>query len=216
MTYRADRDQRDLRSEDVDDMHLLVSPEARRKGVQLVWRCQIPHDIPVPASTVRQVLLNLVLNACQASPRDGWTSVAITTDQVRLRTGREDMGQDFRYGPPRYCHGNAVLPAPIGEGGGLGLWMTNRLVRECGGEVSVETGVQGWGPVDGQNPAGERADSAEECVMSLENRTLALVEDDPIMGESLVQRLEIEGATVHWWRSADAARSRAGFDAPTR
>ena len=32
--------------------------------------------------------------------------------------------------------------------------------------------------------------------MSLENRTLALIEDDPIMGESLVQRLELEGATV--------------------
>jgi DNA-binding NtrC family response regulator len=41
--------------------------------------------------------------------------------------------------------------------------------------------------------------------MSLENRNLALVEDDPIMGESLVQRLKLEGARVHWWRTgADA------------
>jgi DNA-binding NtrC family response regulator len=43
--------------------------------------------------------------------------------------------------------------------------------------------------------------------MSLENRTLALIEDDPIMGESLVQRLELEGARVRWWRTcADALR----------
>lgn len=41
--------------------------------------------------------------------------------------------------------------------------------------------------------------------MSLERRTLALIEDDPIMGESLVQRLELEGATVHWWRRAEDA-----------
>jgi DNA-binding NtrC family response regulator len=41
--------------------------------------------------------------------------------------------------------------------------------------------------------------------MSLENRSLALVEDDPIMGESLVQRLRLEGAKVSWWRTgADA------------
>ena len=59
MSYRADRDDRDLRPEDIDDLKLLISPEARRKGVQLVWRCQIPHDVPVPASTVRQIILNL-------------------------------------------------------------------------------------------------------------------------------------------------------------
>jgi DNA-binding NtrC family response regulator len=38
--------------------------------------------------------------------------------------------------------------------------------------------------------------------MSLENRSFALIEDDPIMGESLVQRLQLEGARVHWWRTA--------------
>jgi DNA-binding NtrC family response regulator len=43
--------------------------------------------------------------------------------------------------------------------------------------------------------------------MSLENRTLGLIEDDPIMGESLVQRLQLEGASVRWWRTcADALR----------
>ena len=43
--------------------------------------------------------------------------------------------------------------------------------------------------------------------MSLENRTVGLIEDDPIMGESLVQRLQLEGASVRWWRTcADAMR----------
>jgi DNA-binding NtrC family response regulator len=31
------------------------------------------------------------------------------------------------------------------------------------------------------------------------------VEDDPIMGESLVQRLRLEGAGVEWWRSKSDA-----------
>ena len=38
--------------------------------------------------------------------------------------------------------------------------------------------------------------------MSLENRSFALIEDDLIMGESLMQRLRLEGAKVHWWRTA--------------
>jgi DNA-binding NtrC family response regulator len=36
--------------------------------------------------------------------------------------------------------------------------------------------------------------------MSLEHRRIAIVEDDPIMGESLFQRLTIEGGTVRWWK----------------
>ena len=34
----------------------------------------------------------------------------------------------------------------------------------------------------------------------LEGRRIVLVEDDEIMGASLVQRLELEGADVHWHR----------------
>jgi DNA-binding NtrC family response regulator len=34
---------------------------------------------------------------------------------------------------------------------------------------------------------------------------IGLVEDDPIMGESLVQRLRLEGYETHWWKSGEAA-----------
>ncbi len=43
--------------------------------------------------------------------------------------------------------------------------------------------------------------------MSLEGRVIGLVEDDPIMGESLVQSLTLEGSHVDWWRTGrDAMR----------
>lgn len=51
--------------------------------------------------------------------------------------------------------------------------------------------------------------------MSLEGRTIALVEDDPIMGESLVERLTLEGANVTWWptcKEAQAGLARAAPD----
>jgi DNA-binding NtrC family response regulator len=49
--------------------------------------------------------------------------------------------------------------------------------------------------------------------MSLENRNLALIEDDPIMGESLAQRLRLEGARVCWWRSgAEALKGLSAAD----
>jgi DNA-binding NtrC family response regulator len=52
--------------------------------------------------------------------------------------------------------------------------------------------------------------------VSLERRTIALIEDDPIMGESLAQRLRLEGAAVRWWKNgAEALSDCAGkmFDA---
>lgn len=41
--------------------------------------------------------------------------------------------------------------------------------------------------------------------MSLEGRSITLVEDDPIMGESLVDRLTLEGASVRWSRGCREA-----------
>jgi DNA-binding NtrC family response regulator len=41
--------------------------------------------------------------------------------------------------------------------------------------------------------------------MSLDHRVIALVEDDPIMGESLVQRLALEGTIVRWWKNGREA-----------
>ena len=41
--------------------------------------------------------------------------------------------------------------------------------------------------------------------MSLEGRVIGVVEDDPIMGESLIQSLSLEGATVAWWQTGKEA-----------
>lgn len=40
---------------------------------------------------------------------------------------------------------------------------------------------------------------------SLDRGLVAIIEDDPVMGESLVQRLELEGYSVNWWRSGGQA-----------
>ena len=42
---------------------------------------------------------------------------------------------------------------------------------------------------------------------------VGLIEDDPIMGESIVQRLRLEGWSVEWWKSGGEALSAAGFAA---
>ena len=45
---------------------------------------------------------------------------------------------------------------------------------------------------------------------SPDSKTLAIVEDDPIMGESLVQSLALEGHEVRWWKSGREALDALG------
>ena len=50
--------------------------------------------------------------------------------------------------------------------------------------------------------------------MSHEAPSIAIVEDDPIMGESLEQCLELAGYRVEWWRTGEEAL--AGMEALLR
>ena len=129
-----------LSHDDIEDLKLLISPEARRRGVLLQWRNELTGQVALPANTVRQIILNLVLNACQATPRDSWAAVSIveTADAIVLQV--EDAGPGMPAAAVAMLTGTADRPAPIGHGTGLGLWMTNRLVRELDGSVSVEQG----------------------------------------------------------------------------
>jgi signal transduction histidine kinase len=138
MSYRAERDDRNLNREDIEDLKLLISPEARRRNVILRWRNELSGQVSLPATAVRQIILNLVLNACQASPRDTWAaaSIADTLEAVVLEV--EDAGAGMPAAALAMLTGTSDRPAPIGKGTGLGLWMTNRLIRELKGSVSVE------------------------------------------------------------------------------
>lgn len=143
MSYRAERDDRLLKPEDIEDLRLLISPEARRRGVLLHWHNELTDEVALRATAMRQIILNLVLNACQASPRDAWASASIaqTSGAIVLRV--QDAGPGMPPAAVAMLTGAADRPAPIGKGTGLGLWMTNRLIRELDGNVSVGSGKGG-------------------------------------------------------------------------
>lgn len=145
LTYRVEPDGRFLRGEDIGDLELLILPEVRRRDISLQWHNALPAELPLPATPIRQIILNLVLNACQAAPRETCVTVTISASWDELLFVVEDQGAGL---PPEAAamliRGEAMSP-PIGRGGGLGLWMTGRLIRELTGTVIVvakaETGT---------------------------------------------------------------------------
>jgi signal transduction histidine kinase len=142
-TYRADRDQRDLTIADLDDLKLLISPETNRLGVTLLWSNDADGEIRLPASTVRQILLNIVLNAAQASPRGGTVVVAMQRRHNALVLTVEDEGPGLPGEAEAVLVGASNKPLSFGEGTGLGLWMTRRLVTDLGGKITAEAAPLG-------------------------------------------------------------------------
>jgi signal transduction histidine kinase len=138
-TYRADGDPRDLAPADLDDLRLLIGAEVRRRAMDLDWCNDLGRDLPVPATAMRQVVLNLVLNALQASPAGSRVRFEATVAQDHLRIAVHDQGPGFGAEARAVLLGAASRPAPIGDGAGLGLWMIRRLVRDLRGDIAVET-----------------------------------------------------------------------------
>lgn len=69
--YRPEED-RPLSRADFDDLRHLARPAAERQGVRLAFDVDLPEgSLGLGSGGVRQVLLNLLLNACAATPPGG-------------------------------------------------------------------------------------------------------------------------------------------------
>ena len=142
VTYRADRDIRSLHRADIDDLKLLVEPEVRRKNLTLRWRNERYDEVQVSPSVVRQVVLNLLLNACQATPAGGEVSFETTVEDAHFVAIVADTGPGLS-DTARDVLGGQRDQAVSASGSGLGLWMVRRLVKEGGRHHHGYTEVTG-------------------------------------------------------------------------
>jgi phosphonate transport system substrate-binding protein len=138
-TYRADRDDRPLTPSDLDDLKLLIGAEAARKRLAIRWENGLADNAALPASTVRQVLLNLMLNSVTASPEEAGIAVSITATDARLVLVVSDRGGGLPQEPNDPLHGRSSKPASSPDGVGLGLWMIWRLVDELNGQIEAKS-----------------------------------------------------------------------------
>lgn len=138
-TYKGGGGGERLARQDLDDLRYLVQHEVTRRRLQVEWRNALPDRLEVSAGAVRQACLNLLLNACAASPVGGRVGLDAEVADGELRIAVSDQGGGL---PPemRELLTSRERLAPVPARGGLGLWMTSRLLRELGGSASVEAG----------------------------------------------------------------------------
>lgn len=122
---------------DIDDLLILVEAEAHARSVRVVVESSISASLPLPATLLRQILLNLLLNAVVAAAEGGTVKLAADSADGRLRLA---VCNDGRHIPEEQM---AYLFEPFAsgreKGHGLGLWVVYQIVRQLNGGLSVES-----------------------------------------------------------------------------
>lgn len=143
MTYRREESEDVLEVGALDDLRLLIAPEARRKAVAVVWQNSLAGDVPVSAGEVRQILLNLLLNALAATGPGGSVEFHAKLSRSTLTLQVADTGPGLPPDMVVFLHSQEAGRAPIEDDGGLGLWMVRRLVRTLNGSIEARTSPNG-------------------------------------------------------------------------
>ena len=131
------RDQnRRLSPADIEDVRTLIQPQILNKSLRLDWRADLTGDVALPAAACRQILINLLLNAVQATaeqgrvvvvvePRDRQLHLAVINEAAAISSSRmEHLFEPFVSGR---------------EGGhGLGLWVTYQIVNQLNGRIAAD------------------------------------------------------------------------------
>lgn len=128
---------RPLGAPDLEDVRILVAPAAHKQGTQLSWTVALTDTIALPSTLVRQVLINLLLNAITAAGRGGQVAMRALAGSERFVLVVENTGH------PLLPEQLARLFEPFtsfSEGGnGLGLWICYQIVTQLGGTITADS-----------------------------------------------------------------------------
>jgi signal transduction histidine kinase len=121
--------------------------EWRLAGKRITVDVDAPADLPPLAAAgdqLEQVVLNLLMNACDASPPGSAVRVSVARDAARADRLRIEIADHGVGIPPE--HLNAVFDPYFttktrGEGTGLGLAMVAQIVRSHRGEIALRSTV---------------------------------------------------------------------------
>lgn len=136
VAYKESDDAGPLTPAAFDDLRWLVQHEVGRRRLTLAWANELPSEVAVDGGAVRQAVLNVLLNACRASPVGGRVAVAAAVEAGGLTVRVDDQGPGM---PPeiRWVLERAEPDPPPG-GRGLGGWAAARLAARLGGKFTVD------------------------------------------------------------------------------
>lgn len=132
-TYRPSAPGPDLESRDLHDVLLLVDPHAARKRVNAAHHLSPFSSVKLDAFKIRQIALNLLLNAIQSSPAGGTVALEASYRDNVFTMKVSDEGE----GLPQHARNFLLAGDAVLSDRSLGLEIVRRLTQDMKGEIAV-------------------------------------------------------------------------------
>ena len=136
-SYQGVPASRTFRARDLDDLRFLLQHEATRRELTFEWVNTLPDALPSDGSILRQVTLNLLLNACAASPVGGTIRFGAEFARGGVIVRICDNGPGLPSAVRTLFENPMLAPQVPSEEFGLGVWTVCRLTSRAGGRIEV-------------------------------------------------------------------------------
>lgn len=132
-TYRPSAPGPDLELRDLHDIVLLIEPHAARKAIKVDSKLNLTGSVQLDAFKIRQIALNLLLNAIQTSPPRGNVTFQSSFENGSFTMTVKDEGP----GLPAHARHFLLADDPAPNDGSLGLETIRRLTQALNGKIDV-------------------------------------------------------------------------------
>lgn len=124
---------RPLEVGDLEDVVALVQVAANRGGVTIRTKTDVSSALRVPSAAVRQVMLNLMLNAVKAAGEHGWVNVALAGNDESVsftvsNSGNRLTAEDLE---------RSITAESGNDPRGFGLWVCREIATQFAGRFDV-------------------------------------------------------------------------------
>ena len=126
-----------LTAQDINDTRTLVIAQAEKRGVIINWDNRIDKSISLPSTLVRQIIINLLLNAVQSTSSSGKVFALFRLHSGRFEIKLSNEGKPIDKMTLKYLFEPYFSTRK--EGSGLGLWVTYQIVQQLDGEITVSS-----------------------------------------------------------------------------
>jgi len=191
----------------IEEVLTLLSGD-RSNGIQIVRECEARDSwIKGNARQMHQVLLNLIVNACDAMPHGGRVKISTVSHLQGDLTGHqpfplqghpflEIIVTDSGCGIPDEIRQAVFEPffstKPSTKGSGMGLAIVKEIVEAFGGRITMFSEVNQGTSFHLYFPQGQSAQSGLihlPTALGRPNPRVLVVDDEPLVGETTVEML---------------------------
>jgi signal transduction histidine kinase len=143
VTYKNASETDLLTTVDLEDLRFLIQHEITARRLTLEWENGLEAPVSIEGPAVRQIALNLLLNACAASAPGARVGMTAVCAGPELRIIVTDQGSGLPEELGSLLEQVVAGTAPWPESKGLGLWTTGQTVHRLGGTIKIEYPVVG-------------------------------------------------------------------------